>query len=53
MLIPNEIAPRNAGQAVFASMLMIIGQLIIAILFGEMVVIMASLNRKSTKFQEI
>ena len=50
MLIPNEIAPRNPGQAVFASMLMIIGQLITAVLFGEMAVIMANLSRKSMKF---
>ena len=50
MLIGGEIGPRNTIQSIVISSLLVIGALITAVLFGEMAVLMTSLNRKSSEF---
>lgn len=47
------MAPRNTFQAFLASFLIIVGALITAVLFGEMAVLMANLNKKQTIFQDV
>ena len=52
MLIGGEIGPRILIDYIFNSLTLLIGALITAVLFGNMAVLMAQLNRKSTQFQE-
>ena len=53
MIGGNDIGPRNEFQFVFLSMILLAGAIINAIIFGNMAVMLQSLNIKSTKFQEI
>lgn len=53
LLIGGEVGPVKTVHAMMAGIAMIFGALITAVLFGEMAVLMSSLNRKSTRFQEI
>ena len=46
----GEIGPRNSIDASIASILIIVGAVITAVMFGEMAVLMTSMNRKSSKF---
>lgn len=45
LLVGGEVAPRDEVQALTASIFIIIGALITAILFGEMAVLMGNLSR--------
>jgi CRP-like cAMP-binding protein len=53
LLKGNEVGPKDTTMAFFASVLIIAGSLITAILFGEMAVLMSNLNRRQTQFQTI
>ena len=50
LLVGGEIGPRNSIDASIASILIIVGAVITAVMFGEMAVLMTSMNRKSSKF---
>ena len=50
ILTGNEIAPRNAVQTVVATMVIIVGTIVSAFIFGNMAAIMGSLNKKSSAF---
>jgi hypothetical protein len=52
MLFANEISPRTTNEAAFAGICIIIGAVITAVMFGQMTVLMSSLNRKMTIFVE-
>ena len=52
VLTGNEIEPRDDLQIAVASILTILGALIIANIFGTFAVVVTSLNRKNSKFQE-
>ena len=50
LILGNEIGPRDTFQALIASATIIVGALIIAVLFGEMVVLSNLMNKKFHKF---
>ena len=52
MLGGNDIGPRGEFQLIFVSGILLIGAIINSIIFGNMAVVLQSLNRKSTVFQE-
>lgn len=52
-MVGNDVVPRDAEQAFAASILIITGGVITAVLFGEMVVLMSNLSRKQDQFQEL
>ena len=52
MLLGEEISPRNTLEAATSGFLLLIGAVLTAVMFGTMTVLMSSLNRKRTTFQE-
>jgi len=52
MIGGNDVGPRNEFQMSFVSIMLFVGAIINAIIFGNMAVMVQSLNRKSTSFQE-
>ena len=46
------MAPRRPAEAGFASVVILIGAVITALLFGQMTVLMSNINRKMTKFRK-
>jgi ABC-type tungstate transport system substrate-binding protein len=52
MLGGNDIGPKGEFQLIFVSIFLLLGAIINSIIFGNMAVILQSLNRKSTEFQE-
>lgn len=52
MLGGNDIGPRGNFQLIFVSVILMLGAVITSIIFGNMSVMLQSLNRKSTAFQE-
>jgi hypothetical protein len=50
LLVGGEIGPRNSLDCSIASIMIICGAVITAVMFGEMAVLMTSMNRKSSKF---
>lgn len=52
MIGGNDIGPRNEFQMSFVSIMLFVGAIINAIIFGNMAVMVQSLNRKATNFQE-
>ena len=52
VLTGNEINPVSDLQIAVASILTILGALIIANIFGTFAVVVTSLNRKNSKFQD-
>jgi len=53
LLVGGEVGPRDTFSASLSSTLIIIGAVITAVMFGEMAVLMTSMNRRSSKFQKI
>ena len=53
LLVGAEAAPRTLGETVFASFMILFGAIITAIMFGEMAVVMTSLRKSDTKFNEM
>ena len=52
MIGGNDVGPRNEFQMSFVSIMLFVGAIINAIIFGNMAVMVQSINRKSTSFQE-
>lgn len=52
MLSSGDIGPRNTFQAFFVTIMLVLAAIINAAIFGNMAVLLQSLNRKTTKFQE-
>jgi ABC-type microcin C transport system permease subunit YejB len=53
LVVGNEAAPTNNNQMIYASMIILIGYIVTAFIFGNMAALMANLNRKDSQFQEI
>lgn len=51
-MVGNEIAPRTPGQVFASSLIIIIGAIVSAFIFGNMAALMATMNKKSTHFDE-
>jgi len=52
MMVGNEISPRTSFQTFFSSMIIITGAVVSAFIFGNMAALMATINKKSTHFDE-
>ena len=53
LLVGGEVGPRKPIDAAISSICIIIGAVITAVMFGEMAVLMANINRRSSNFQKI
>ena len=51
-MVGNEIGPRNASQTLVSSLIIITGAIVSAFIFGNMAALMATMNKKSTHFDE-
>lgn len=51
-MVGNEIGPRNAYQTFASSLIIITGAIVSAFIFGNMAALMATMNKKSTHFDE-
>ena len=51
-MVGNEIAPRNSYQTLASSLIIITGAIVSAFIFGNMAALMATMNKKSTHFDE-
>ena len=52
-MLGGEVGPRNATEACTGGVLILIGAMITAVMFGQMAVLMSNLNVKSTQYQEL
>lgn len=52
MLNGNELGPRDNTQLAFVSLILVLGAIINANIFGNMAVIIQELNKKASRFQE-
>ena len=52
MLTGNDLGPRGTFQTIFISSAVFMGAIINANIFGELAVLLGSINRKRTKIQE-
>ena len=52
MFTGNDVGPRDTFQIAFASWFIMVGALLNANIFGQLAVILATINRKATQFQE-
>ena len=48
----NELSPQTTLQTIVAALIVIIGSLVSAFIFGNMAAIMANINKKSSHFDE-
>ena len=48
----NELAPRNDVQTAVGAIIIITGAVVSAFIFGNMAALMASINKKSSHFDE-
>lgn len=53
MLTAAEIGPRTAEERIFAGFVIILGQLFLAFMFGEIAVVLLNLNQQSVKIATI
>lgn len=51
-MVGNEIAPRTTTQTLVSSLIIITGAIVSAFIFGNMAALMATMNKKSTHFDE-
>ena len=51
-MVGNEIAPRTETQVLVSSVIIMIGAIVSAFIFGNMAALMATMNKKSTHFDE-
>ncbi len=52
LIVGNEAAPRNVYQTIFSSLVVIMGAIVTAFIFGNMAALMANINKKDSTFQE-
>lgn len=52
LIVGNESAPRSTGQTIFSSLVVIMGAIVTAFIFGNMAALMATINKKDSHFQE-
>ena len=52
LIVGNEAAPRDVYQTIFGSLVVIMGAIVTAFIFGNMAALMANINKKDSTFQE-
>ena len=52
LILGNDIAPVTLGETIFGSIVMILGAIVTAFIFGNMAALMATINKKDSHFQE-
>lgn len=52
LIVGNEGGPKNVGQTVYASLIVITGAIVTAFIFGNMAALMATINKKDNFVQE-
>jgi hypothetical protein len=50
LFVGNEITPTTDSQTIFASLVVILGAITNAFIFGNMAALMAAINRKDSQF---
>lgn len=52
LIVGNESAPQTTYQTIFSSLVVIMGAIVTAFIFGNMAALMATINKKDSQFQE-
>lgn len=52
LIVGNESAPQTTEQTIFSSLVVIMGAIVTAFIFGNMAALMATINKKDSHFQE-
>lgn len=52
LIVGNESAPKTMEQTIFSSLVVIMGAIVTAFIFGNMAALMATINKKDSHFQE-
>jgi len=52
LIVGNESAPRTTSQTIFSSLVVIMGAIVTALIFGNMAALMATINKKDSHLQE-
>lgn len=52
LIVGNESAPQTTQQTIFSSLVVIMGAIVTAFIFGNMAALMATINKKDSHFQE-
>ena len=52
LVVGNDCAPVTFGETLYASLVIIMGAIVTAFIFGNMAALMASINKKDSYFQE-
>lgn len=52
LIVGNESAPKTTEQTIFSSLVVIMGAIVTAFIFGNMAALMATINKKDSHFQE-
>lgn len=50
LIVGNESAPQTTYQTVFSSLVVIMGAIVTAFIFGNMAALMATINKKDSQF---
>lgn len=50
LLVGGEIAPISIGQTIYAALVIILGSIVTAFIFGNMAALMANINKKDSHF---
>lgn len=50
LIVGNESAPRTTEQTIFSSLVVIMGAIVTAFIFGNMAALMATINKKDSHF---
>ncbi len=52
LIVGNESAPMTTNQTIFSSLVVIMGAIVTAFIFGNMAALMATISKKESHFQE-
>lgn len=50
LLVGNEIMPTSVGLTIYSSLIVILGSITNAFIFGNMAALMSAMNRKDSQF---
>jgi len=50
LIVGNESAPRTTAQTVYSSLVVMLGAIVTAFIFGNMAALMATINKKDSHF---
>jgi len=52
LIVGNDSSPRTTSQTIFSSLIVIMGAIVTAFIFGNMAALMATINKKDSHNQE-